>query len=40
MPGVMIRTNQGDAALFATDRRVDPLIQELAEANGYRLVGR
>lgn len=41
MPGVMIRDNRhGNRNLFITDRTVDPLVQELADVNGYRLEGR
>ena len=39
--GVLIRgdRNGEERKLFVTDRQVDPLVQELAELNGYRLLG-
>ncbi len=35
MPGVMINDPRG-GRIFITDRKVDPLVQELAKLNGYR----
>jgi LysM repeat protein len=41
MPGVMIRDSRhGKRNLFITDHTVDPLVQDLADLNGYRLDGR
>jgi LysM repeat protein len=38
MSGVMIHEyKNGDRNLFVTDRTLDPLVQELAEVNGYSL---
>ena len=40
MSGAMIRDNRnGDRNLFVTDRTLDPLVKELADLNGYRLLG-
>lgn len=39
LSGAMIRgMRNGDGKLFVTDRELDPLVQELAELNGYRLL--
>ncbi|HEY5514039.1 MAG TPA: peptidoglycan-binding protein LysM, partial [Geomonas sp.] len=39
MSGAMIRDNRnGDRNLFVTDRDLDPLVKELADLNGYRLL--
>ena len=39
MSGAMIRDNRnGDRNLFVTDRNLDPLVKELADLNGYRLL--
>ncbi|MBU5635610.1 hypothetical protein KOM00_02575 [Geomonas sp. Red69] len=35
MPGVMLNDAKG-GRIFITDRKVDPLVQELAKLNGYR----
>jgi hypothetical protein len=41
MSGAMIRDNRnGDRNLFVTDRTLDPLVQELADLNGYHLLSR
>lgn len=41
MSGAMIRDNRnGDRNLFVTDRDLDPLVEELTDLNGYRLLGR
>ena len=40
MSGAMIRDNRnGDRNLFVTDRNLDPLVKELADLNGYHLLG-
>jgi len=40
MSGAMIRDNRnGDRNLFVTDRNLDPLMKELADINGYHLLG-
>ena len=40
MSGAMIRDNRnGDRNLFVTDRQLDPLVKELTDLNGYRLLG-
>jgi hypothetical protein len=40
MSGAMIRDNRnGDRNLFVTDRNLDPLVKELADINGYHLLG-
>jgi hypothetical protein len=40
MSGAMIRDNRnGDRNLFVTDRHLDPLVKELTDLNGYRLLG-
>ena len=40
MSGAMIRDSRnGDRNLFVTDRHLDPLVQELADLNGYHLLG-
>ena len=40
MSGAMIRDNRnGDRNLFVTDRALDPLVKELADLNGYHLLG-
>jgi hypothetical protein len=39
MSGAMIRDSRnGDRNLFVTDRNLDPLVKELADLNGYRLL--
>jgi len=40
MSGAMIRDNRnGDRNLFVTNRNLDPLVKELADINGYHLLG-
>jgi hypothetical protein len=40
LSGAMIRDNRnGDRNLFVTDRSLDPLVKELADLNGYHLLG-
>jgi len=40
LSGAMIRDNRnGDRNLFVTDRNLDTLVKELADQNGYRLLG-
>ncbi|HBA89434.1 MAG TPA: hypothetical protein DCZ75_16050 [Geobacter sp.] len=36
MPGVMLTDGNSGGRIFITDRKVDPLVQELARQNGYR----
>lgn len=41
MSGVMVRGGRiGERDLFVTDHIISPLVQELADINGYRLAGR
>ncbi|GFO54558.1 peptidoglycan-binding protein LysM [Geomonas sp. Red276] len=37
LAGTMVREGQNGRTVFITDKKVDPLVQELAEANGYRM---
>ncbi|MCM0080020.1 LysM peptidoglycan-binding domain-containing protein [Geomonas sp. Red32] len=37
LAGTMVREGENGRTVFITDKKVDPLVQELAEANGYRM---